>query len=69
MECQVTKCNRIDNIQFVMVRNYSNIEHKKHKEYYCPKHLRERAFQLEALRISGNLSVIKNTYNWLYIRK
>lgn len=61
-ECQVPNCNKKD-IQFIMVRN-STAPMINHKEYYCPNHLRMRAFQLEILKLSGKMKKKLNGGWW-----
>jgi len=45
-------CGKKKDVQFIMVRNSKSPQVNK-KEYYCPEHLRARAFQLEIMKLSN----------------
>lgn len=55
MNCRAKNCLEQKNIQFLLVMNSSRPK-IEHKEYYCPKHLRKRAYQLECLKVTSKIT-------------
>jgi len=54
-KCEAKGCNSFQNVQYLMVRNNKRPMTQEHPEYYCQKHLRMRAFQLEIMKVSGQV--------------
>lgn len=54
MNCEAKSCRITKDVTFIMERN-SKRPQISIKHYYCPFHLRRRAFQLELLKLSGEI--------------
>lgn len=52
-KCQVKDCTEKKHIQYLLVHNHTKPQKEQHKEYYCQKHLRMRAAELEFMRLAG----------------
>ena len=52
MRCQALNCRKTKDVQFIYVRR-SRKPMTLRKEFYCPRHLRFRAAELELMRLAG----------------
>ena len=54
-ECFVKDCGMKKDVQYLKVYNKLRPQKEQHREYYCQKHLRLRAAELQFMSFAGDM--------------